>query len=70
MLQQPKAKFDYTAQFAPVVQDVQILSNGWVPAPPEVDDIVSAKNGYPFSVKRTGNKPNDAVGFLPGGSIN
>ena len=48
-------------QFAPVVASPVVLSNGWTPPPPADLTIPD----YPFAVARTGNKPNDAVGFLP-----
>lgn len=47
-------------QFPPVFEPV-FLPNGWSAQPgPEV-----SVPEYPFQVKRTKNKPNDAVGFLP-----
>jgi hypothetical protein len=44
----------------PVVSDPTILSNGWN-VPQSGDNAVE----YPFRIARTGNKPNNAVGFLP-----
>jgi hypothetical protein len=50
------------AKYAPVLSEsVRILPNGWTPPPPASVTIP----GYPFKVARTGNKPNQAVGFLP-----
>lgn len=46
--------------YSPIFEP-QLLSNGWS-APPR--DGVTIPD-YPFQVKRTKNKPNDAVGFLP-----
>jgi hypothetical protein len=46
------------AQFPAIVKEVKILHNGWsAPA--------SDKPEYPFDIRRTRNKPNDAIGFLP-----
>lgn len=50
-----------TPTFAPVLENVEMLSNGWVPPPPA--DL--AIPNYPFKIVRTKNKPQDAVGFLP-----
>jgi len=47
-------------RFPPIAQDIKILYNGWS-VPVEGVDIPE----YPFQVRRTRNKPNDAVGFLP-----
>uniref|UniRef100_A0A7S3PVA7 Large ribosomal subunit protein mL49 n=1 Tax=Chaetoceros debilis TaxID=122233 RepID=A0A7S3PVA7_9STRA len=49
----------YNAVFTP-----NILPNGWC-APPTDDGIIAQRNEIPFGVRRTGNKPNGAVGFLP-----
>jgi hypothetical protein len=46
----------------PKVFDPELLSNGWS-APPE--DQMSVVRRYPFQIRRTQNKPNDAAGFLP-----
>lgn len=46
--------------YAPLVQDVRILYNGWS-QPIQNVEIPD----YPFQVRRTKNKPNDAIGFLP-----
>jgi hypothetical protein len=46
------------AQFPTIFKEVKILQNGW--SAPE-----ASKPEYPFDVRRTRNKPNDAVGFLP-----
>lgn len=47
--------------FAPVFTDFNLLPNGWS-APPGPNVAIPQ---YPFSILRTKNKPNDAVGFLP-----
>lgn len=47
----------HPVQYLPVHQPV-VLANGW--SAPPVD-----RPNYPFSIKRTKNKPFDAVGFLP-----
>lgn len=57
----PAPKPPPTPSFAPVVEEVEILPNGWIPPPPE--DLTLPD--YPFAVTRTKNKPKDAVGFLP-----
>lgn len=44
--------------------EANILPNGWS-APPQDEDILKKREELPFSVKRTGNKPNNTVGFLP-----
>lgn len=42
------------------VQTPKVLTNGWSePVPP------GSLPEYPFAVRRTQNKPNDAIGFLP-----
>lgn len=47
--------------FPPIVEEVKILYNGWsAPVSGEVEIPE-----YPYNVRRTRNKPNDAVGFLP-----
>ena len=56
--------FEYEPMFKPVLSEVSMLPNGWIPPPS--DEIASATINYPFSVSRTGGKPNGAVGFLPG----
>eukprot|EP00523_Entomoneis_sp_CCMP467_P005767 CAMPEP_0168742216 /NCGR_PEP_ID=MMETSP0724-20121128/12920_1 /TAXON_ID=265536 /ORGANISM="Amphiprora sp., Strain CCMP467" /LENGTH=217 /DNA_ID=CAMNT_0008789755 /DNA_START=50 /DNA_END=703 /DNA_ORIENTATION=- len=43
------------------IWEPKMLRNGWSPLPPADVEVPS----YPFSVKRTGNKPQNAVGFLP-----
>lgn len=48
-----------TPQFPANVHTPRFLPNGWS-APPS-----TAVPSYPFSVSRTQNKPQDAVGFLP-----
>lgn len=45
----------------PPVFEPEMLPNGWSAPPPET--VVVPK--YPFKVTRTGNKPENAVGFLP-----
>ena len=50
-----------------LVEKVSVLPNGWVPPPPE--EVLESVAAYPFQVSRTGNKPNGAVGFLPGMSF-
>jgi hypothetical protein len=47
-------------KFGAVFQPV-MLPNGWS-APPGPDVTIPE---YPFQIKRTKNKPNDAAGFLP-----
>ena len=47
--------------FPPVVDNVKILESGWS-APPSEDVEIPE---YPFRIRRTQNKPNEAVGFLP-----
>jgi hypothetical protein len=41
-----------------------ILPNGWS-APPVEEDLLKKRNELPFRIQRTGNKPNNAIGFLP-----
>jgi hypothetical protein len=41
-----------------------ILPNGWS-QPPTDEDVLKKREEIPFGVKRTGNKPNGAIGFLP-----
>ena len=53
---------DYTPQYPPVFEP-KLLSNGWSAPPPA--EIAAATKAYPFQVKRTKNKPMEAVGFLP-----
>jgi len=54
-------------KFEPVVADIKILPNGWIPPPPSeaMEAIEKLRENLPFSVRRTVNKPNNAVGFLP-----
>lgn len=47
-------------QFTPVWKPT-ILRNGWS-APPDPSIVIPT---YPFQIKRTKNKPCDAIGFLP-----
>ena len=44
-----------------------VLPNGWSqpPSPTEDEEVMQKKKELPFSVKRTGGKPNGAIGFLP-----
>jgi hypothetical protein len=44
-----------------VFHEAKILPNGWSKPPP--DDFQRPQ--YPFSLSRTKNKPNNAVGYLP-----
>lgn len=46
--------------YSPLSEEIKILYNGWS-QPIENVEIPD----YPFQVRRTKNKPNDAVGFLP-----
>ena len=55
--QPPESTFE--AIFTP-----NILPNGWS-APPAEEDVLKLRNELPFGIRRTGNKPNNAVGFLP-----
>jgi len=41
--------------------DVKFLANGWC-APPSKEET---RKAYPFTISRTGGKPNKAIGFLP-----
>mmetsp|Transcript_32218 Transcript_32218/g.78577 ORF Transcript_32218/g.78577 Transcript_32218/m.78577 type:complete len:274 (-) Transcript_32218:1460-2281(-) len=53
-------------QFAPVVESPKFLPNGWCPLPSDDASAGSSSSSkYPFRVSRTGNKPQDSVGFLP-----
>ena len=47
----------------PLFADPKILPNGW--NVPMAGDGEGQKSDHPFRVVRTGNKPNNAVGFLP-----
>lgn len=47
-------------KFAPIWEPT-FLQNGWS-APPSADTEIP---DYPFAVRRTSEKPNDATGFLP-----
>mmetsp|Transcript_172 Transcript_172/g.245 ORF Transcript_172/g.245 Transcript_172/m.245 type:complete len:219 (+) Transcript_172:98-754(+) len=50
----------------PIFEPPVILPNGWSEPPgPADDDVLQKRNAIPFSIKRTGGKPNGAVGFLP-----
>ena len=48
----------------PIYQPSIVLPNGWS-NPPVDEDIVRKRDEIPFGIRRTGNKPNGAVGFLP-----
>lgn len=48
----------------PIFKPPVILPNGWS-EPPADELIISKRNEIPFSIKRTGGKPNGAIGFLP-----
>ena len=54
-------------KFEPVMTDVKMLPNGWIPPPPAefAEDIEKLREVLPFSISRTRNKPNNAIGFLP-----
>lgn len=58
----PPVEPKYEAFYTPTM----MLHNGWS-NPPSSDnlDVVEKRDKLPFGIKRTGNKPNDAVGFLP-----
>jgi hypothetical protein len=47
-----------TATLVPILENPNVLSNGWT-AP------ATERPEYPFSIPRTSNKPNGAIGFLP-----
>jgi hypothetical protein len=54
------------SQYPPVIDRPQFLPNGWSPLLTETNPEISAAVAqYPFRVKRTGNKPQNSVGFLP-----
>jgi len=61
-------KFDppLDSKYEPFFTPTMILTNGWS-KPPSCDnlEVVEKRDELPFGIKRTGNKPNDAVGFLP-----
>jgi hypothetical protein len=43
-----------------------ILPNGWSAPPHQSQELIlQQRDGLPFLVRRTGNKPNNAIGFLP-----
>mmetsp|Transcript_26551 Transcript_26551/g.37409 ORF Transcript_26551/g.37409 Transcript_26551/m.37409 type:complete len:220 (+) Transcript_26551:188-847(+) len=50
--------------FQPILQP-QFLPNGWSPLLDPAELGLKELPQYPFHVARTGNKPNNAVGFLP-----
>jgi hypothetical protein len=51
--------------FAPIWTPT-FLPNGWsAPPPPDSEVAALVAATYPFAVRRTKNKPKDAVGFLP-----
>lgn len=49
----------FEAIFSPTM-----LPNGWS-APPTDPETLEKRGALPFSISRTGNKPKDAIGFLP-----
>ena len=49
----------FGAIFSPIV-----LPNGWS-APPTDPETLEKRDALPFTISRTGNKPNGAIGFLP-----
>jgi hypothetical protein len=49
-------------KYEAVYTNIEFLKNGWS-APPNPAEVTIPS--YPFKVKRTTNKPCDAVGFLP-----
>lgn len=50
----------------PPILKPHFLPNGWCPLPnSDGDGNAISIPSYPFTVSRTKNKPNDAVGFLP-----
>ncbi len=53
-----------TLKYEPIFDPIVVLHNGWS-QPPDDEDILKKRDLIPFGVKRTGNKPNGAVGFLP-----
>ena len=55
---QPEAS-QFQEFFSPTV-----LPNGWS-APPTDPETLAKRDALPFTINRTGNKPNGAVGFLP-----
>jgi hypothetical protein len=58
-----RAKPRYTPWFTP-----EFLPNGWSAPPPaslEVSSSSSSLLDLPFSIRRTSQKPNQAIGFLP-----
>ena len=53
-------------KFAPVIESPKFLPNGWCPLPTDAASAGgSLTSKYPFRVSRTGNKPQNSVGFLP-----
>eukprot|EP00555_Chaetoceros_dichaeta_P014844 CAMPEP_0198250904 /NCGR_PEP_ID=MMETSP1447-20131203/1916_1 /TAXON_ID=420782 /ORGANISM="Chaetoceros dichaeta, Strain CCMP1751" /LENGTH=135 /DNA_ID=CAMNT_0043935811 /DNA_START=441 /DNA_END=848 /DNA_ORIENTATION=+ len=62
----PKFNPPLDPKYEAIYTPTMILHNGWS-NPPSSDnlDVLEKRNELPFGIKRTGNKPNDAVGFLP-----
>jgi len=53
-------------KFHKVFEPTFLRTNGWSAPPRPGDSLVDkALASYPFHIERTGNKPNNAVGFLP-----
>lgn len=57
----PPESLEETKPTYEAVHDAKLLPNGWSKPPP--DDFQRPE--YPFSLSRTKNKPNNAIGFLP-----
>ena len=55
-----------TKQIEAIFDPSVILKNGWSQPPtPDDEDVLKKRDMIPFGVKRTGGKPNGAIGFLP-----
>jgi large subunit ribosomal protein L49 len=59
----PKRSEPPTITYEPLCS-VEILPNGWS-VPSTDESVLSKRNEIPFGIRRTGNKPNNTVGFLP-----
>lgn len=59
----PKRSEPPTLTYEPLCS-VEILPNGWS-VPSTDESVLSKRNEIPFGIRRTGNKPNNTVGFLP-----
>ena len=57
---EPVAQLQLSLLYPPIYTIPTILPNGWFPP---MDPQLRPK--YPFSIRRTKNKPKDAIGFLP-----